>query len=137
MPTRIRTNHGRTASVLVVLVAGIGLAGCAARPAAEVWVRNDTETRFILRLTYPAAVDGLYVEITPNSLGLARGADDPPQVFLLMSEDCRPVAGGAIKQPVTGFVIDGGGVDLQANVRIADRARAVRYRSLPACFGSI
>lgn len=103
--------RGRAPSLLAATA--LALAGCAP-PYAEVWVRNERDGAFTLHLRSEAASGDRYVAIPARSQGIAlRHIGRPPTTFVLLSAQCRPVAGGAIKADAIGLVIDELGVDIR------------------------
>jgi hypothetical protein len=132
---------GRVAAAALLTAASAVLTGCDAT-RAEVWVRNQTDRTYALLL---AATEGpkrlAFVEIPPVSQGLAHERHGPPVAsFVLYNADCRPVAGGAIRDARTALVIDDRGVAIDGmDVGVVDLLMEgqpdVLYREIGDCRG--
>jgi hypothetical protein len=111
----------------------LALAGCA--PAyAEVWVRNERDGAFTLHLRSEPGSADRFVAIPARSQGIAlRHIGRPPTTFVLLSAECRPVAGGAITADAIGLVIDEGGVDIRADPHPEREGAFLVFGGLDGC----
>jgi hypothetical protein len=122
------------AAAPLIAVAAVVLGGCWTS-RAEVWVRNHTDRAYALLLPVDTdAQDIAFVEIPPLSDGLAHHRNGPHLgSFVLFTADCRPIAGGAIKQQRTALVIHDGGVEIRPEARPLMPWPAIAYRDVPDC----
>jgi hypothetical protein len=120
------------APLLAVAAAVVG--GCGSS-RAEVWVRNHTDRAYALLLPVDTdAHDLAFVEIPPRSDGLAHQRSGPHLgSFVLFTADCRPIAGGAIKQQRTALIIDDGGVEIRSSTGSLIPWPSIAYRDVPDC----
>jgi hypothetical protein len=118
----------------LLAVAGAVLGGCGTS-RAEVWVRNHTDRAYALLLPVDTdAHDLAFIEIPPLSDGLAHERSGPHLgSFVLFTADCRPIAGGAIKQQRTALIIGDGGVEIRPGDWPPIAWPRIPYRDVPDC----
>jgi hypothetical protein len=122
------------AAAPLIAVAAVVLGGCGTR-RAEVWVRNHTDRAYALLLPVDTVGHDLaFFEIPPLSDGLAHQRNGPHLgSFVLFNADCRPIAGGAIKQQRTALVIHDGGVEIRPDAGPLIPWAGISYRDVPDC----
>ena len=93
-----------------IFAASLVLAGCVfsfGDPHHHLWVRNESDRPFVVRVGDPQAAPSSY-DIPPRTAGLAYQAPGEPQPgarWTLLTAACQVVAEGAIETSKLGLVI--------------------------------